>query len=112
MQMIVAVIHPYKLNEVHDALIASRVHGMTVSEVRGFGRQKGEEELPSGREVTMNFLPKVKIEVAVTDKQADKVVKAICRAARTGQIGDGKVFVHSLREVVRIRNGETAEAAL
>jgi nitrogen regulatory protein PII len=85
---------------------------MTVSDVRGFGRQKGHRALPSGREVTVNFVPKIKIEVAVTEKQADKAVKVITRAARTGQVGDGKIFVFSLGEVVRIRTGETAEAAL
>jgi nitrogen regulatory protein P-II 2 len=112
MKFIVAVIKPFKLDEVRDALTALGVHGMTVSEVKGYGRQKGHMEIYRGAEYAVNFLPKVRIEVAVSAEQADKVVEAIAGAAKTGQIGDGKIFVTSLEQAVRIRTGETDNDAL
>jgi nitrogen regulatory protein P-II 1 len=112
MQKIEAIIKPFKLDEVKDALHAIGVQGMTVTEVRGFGRQKGHTELYRGAEYVVDFLPKVRIEVAVTDEMAEKAVKAIHDAARTGRIGDGKIFVSKLSEVVRIRTGERGNEAL
>jgi nitrogen regulatory protein P-II 2 len=112
MKIVMAVIKPFKLDEVRDALTAVGVHGLTVTEVKGYGRQKGHTEIYRGTEYAVNFLPKVKIEVAVDSTQVDKVVEAITGAAKTGQIGDGKIFVFSLDHAVRIRTGETDVAAL
>ncbi len=112
MKMIAAVIKPFKLDEVREALSAIGVQGITVTEVKGFGRQKGHTELYRGAEYVVDFLPKVKIETAVSDELADRVIEAIEAAARTGKIGDGKVFVHGLEQVVRIRTGETGKDAL
>ncbi|MCI0547418.1 MAG: P-II family nitrogen regulator [Candidatus Rokubacteria bacterium] len=112
MKKIEAVIKPFKLDDVKDALTELGVVGMTVTEVKGFGRQKGHTELYRGSEYTIDFLPKVKIEVVVPDSMADKVVSVIASAAKTGSIGDGKVFVLPLGEAIRIRTGETGEAAI
>src|SRR4051812_7182611 len=112
MKIVMAVIKPFKLDEVRDALTGVGVHGLTVTEVKGYGRQKGHTEIYRGTEYAVNFLPKVKIEVAVDDGQADKVVEAITAAAKTGQIGDGKIFVIPLDHAVRIRTGESDSAAL
>jgi len=112
MKIVMAVIKPFKLDEVRDALTAVGVHGLTVTEVKGYGRQKGHTEIYRGTEYAVNFLPKVKIEVAVDTNQVDKVVEAITGAAKTGQIGDGKIFVFPLDHAVRIRTGETDVAAL
>ena len=112
MKIIMAIIKPFKLDEVRDALTAAGVHGLTVTEVKGYGRQKGHTEIYRGTEYAVNFLPKVKIEVAVASEMADKVVEAITAAAKTGQIGDGKIFVLNLDHAVRIRTGETDTAAL
>ncbi len=112
MKIVMAVIKPFKLDEVRDALTAVGVHGLTVTEVKGYGRQKGHTEIYRGTEYAVNFLPKVKIEVAVDSGQVDKVVEAITCAAKTGQIGDGKIFVFPLDHAVRIRTGETDVAAL
>ena len=112
MKIVMAIIKPFKLDEVRDALTAAGVHGLTVTEVKGYGRQKGHTEIYRGTEYAVNFLPKVKIEVAVASEQADKVVEALTAAAKTGQIGDGKIFVMDLEHAVRIRTGETDTAAL
>ena len=112
MQLIIAIIKPFKLDEVRDALTAIGVHGMTISEVKGYGRQKGHTEIYRGAEYAVHFLPKVRIEVAVPDEQADRVIDAITAAAKTGQIGDGKIFVTDLSRAVRIRTGETNNDAL
>ena len=112
MKIVMAVIKPFKLDEVRDALTAVGVHGLTVTEVKGYGRQKGHTEIYRGTEYAVNFLPKVKIEVAVDSDQVEKVVEAITGAAKTGQIGDGKIFVFPLDHAVRIRTGETDGAAL
>lgn len=112
MKLITAVIKPFKLEEVKDALAAVGVEGMTVTEVKGFGRQKGHTEIYRGSEYTVDFLPKVKIEVAVADEIVGLVVAALVKGARTGKIGDGKVFVLPLEEVVRIRTDERGESAL
>lgn len=112
MKLITAVIKPFKLDEVREALSAIGIQGLTVTEVKGFGRQKGHTELYRGAEYVVDFLPKVKIEAAVADSVVDQVVEAIEKSARTGKIGDGKVFVQALEQVVRIRTGETGEAAL
>jgi nitrogen regulatory protein P-II 2 len=112
MKMIVAVVKPFKLDEVRDALTRIGVHGMTVSEVKGYGRQKGHTEIYRGAEYAVNFLPKVRIEVVVAADLADKAVEAIGAAAKTGQIGDGKIFVTSVEQAVRIRTGETDADAL
>ena len=112
MKKIDAIIKPFKLEEVKDALSEIGIEGMTVSEVKGFGRQKGHTELYRGAEYVVDFLPKVRVEVAVTDARAEAVVDAIAGAARTGKIGDGKIFVSALEQVVRIRTGETDAAAL
>ena len=111
MKLIMAVIKPFKLEDVREALTFLGVQGITISEVKGFGRQKGQSEIYRGAEYTVNFLPKVKIEVAVKDDLVDPVVEAITKSAATGKIGDGKIFVYSLDKAVRIRTGETnAEA--
>jgi nitrogen regulatory protein PII len=112
MKLIVAVIQPFKLDDVRQALADNGVQGMTSSEVKGFGRQKGHAEVYRGAEYTVEYLPKVKLEVAVADSAVDKVVDLICQTANTGQIGDGKIFVLSLGEALRIRTGETGEGAL
>ena len=112
MKMVTAIIKPFKLDEVREALSAIGVQGITVTEVKGFGRQKGHTELYRGAEYVVDFLPKVKLEVAVTEEQAEQVVEAIVKAAGTGKIGDGKVFVYSLERVVRIRTGELDGDAL
>jgi nitrogen regulatory protein P-II 2 len=112
MKFIMAVIKPFKLEEVRDALTPLGVEGMTVSEVRGFGRQKGQAEIYRGAEYTLSFLPKVKIEIAVDDNIVEQVVEEIVKAAQTGKIGDGKVFVYDLDKAVRIRTGETNSDAL
>ena len=112
MKLITAIIKPFKLDEVREALSAIGVQGITVTEVKGFGRQKGHTELYRGAEYVVDFLPKVKIEAAVSEGVVDQVVEAIEKAARTGKIGDGKVFVQSLEQVIRIRTGETGDAAL
>jgi nitrogen regulatory protein P-II 2 len=112
MKIIMAIIKPFKLDEVRDALTAAGVHGLTVTEVKGYGRQKGHTEIYRGAEYTVNFLPKLKIELAVAADVADKAVEAILSAAKTGQIGDGKIFVCPLESVVRIRTGERDADAL
>jgi nitrogen regulatory protein P-II 2 len=112
MKMVAAVIKPFKLDEVREALSAIGVQGVTVTEVKGFGRQKGHTELYRGAEYVVDFLPKVKIEAAVTDELAERVIEAIEKSANTGKIGDGKIFVFDLLQVVRIRTGETGAEAL
>jgi nitrogen regulatory protein P-II 2 len=112
MKIVMAIIKPFKLEEVRDALTAIGVHGLTVTEVKGYGRQKGHTEIYRGAEYAVSFLPKLKIEVAVNADVADKVVEAIVAAARTGQIGDGKIFVYDLDSAVRIRTGEKDTDAL
>jgi nitrogen regulatory protein P-II 2 len=112
MRMVTAIIKPFKLEEVRDALSAAGVHGMTIAEVKGYGRQKGHKEIYRGAEYTVNFLPKVRIDVAVDDDQVDKVIEVITSAAKTGQIGDGKIFVSPIERAVRIRTGETDTDAL
>ena len=112
MKMVTAIVKPFKLDEVREALSAIGVQGVTVTEVKGFGRQKGHTELYRGAEYVVDFLPKVKIEAAVDDSVVDRVIEAIEAAARTGKIGDGKVFVTTLEQVVRIRTGETGKDAL
>ncbi|HEY6258086.1 MAG TPA: P-II family nitrogen regulator [Xanthobacteraceae bacterium] len=112
MKIVMAIIKPFKLDEVRDALTAAGMHGMTVTEVKGYGRQKGHTEIYRGAEYAVSFLPKVKIEVAVSADQVEKAVSAITGAAKTGQIGDGKIFVLNLESAVRIRTGETDAAAI
>ena len=112
MKKIEAIIKPFKLDEVREALSEIGVSGLTVTEVKGFGRQKGHTELYRGAEYVVDFLPKVKIEIVVAATLVDTAIEAIVRAARTGKIGDGKVFVTSVEQVVRIRTGETGEAAI
>ena len=112
MKMIMAVIKPFKLDEVREALTELGVQGLTVTEVKGYGRQKGQTEIYRGAEYQVNFLPKVKIEVAVADATAARVVEAIQKAAATGKIGDGKIFVYELTSALRIRTGETDAEAL
>ncbi|MEI2796160.1 P-II family nitrogen regulator [Pseudoxanthomonas sp. F11] len=112
MKMVMAIIKPFKLDDVREALAEAGIAGITVTEVKGFGRQKGHTELYRGAEYVVDFLPKVKLEVAVTDDQAEQVVEAIVKAAGTGKIGDGKVFVYDLERVVRIRTGELDADAL
>lgn len=112
MKQIETIIRHFKLEEVKDALTEIGVQGMTVTEVRGFGRQKGHKEQYRGAEYTIDFLPKVKIEIAVSDEQTQAVIETILRTARTGQIGDGKIFVSELGEVIRIRTGEKGEESL
>ncbi len=112
MKRIEAIIKPFKLDEVREALSAIGVTGLTVTEVKGFGRQKGHTELYRGAEYVVDFLPKVKIELVVADGLVDQVIDAIVKSARTGKIGDGKIFVSSVEQVVRIRTGETGESAV
>ncbi len=112
MKMIMAVIKPFMLDETRAALTELGIHGLTVTEVKGYGRQKGHTEIYRGAEYAVNFLPKLKIEVVTSDELADSAVEAIATTANSGQIGDGKIFVHSIDNAVRIRTGETGEAAL
>jgi nitrogen regulatory protein P-II 2 len=112
MKLVTAIIKPFKLDEVRDALNGLGVHGMTVTEVKGYGRQKGHTEIYRGAEYAVNFLPKLKLEVGIPDDMEEKVVSAIGAAAKTGQIGDGKIFVHDIDAAVRIRTGETDNDAL
>ncbi|MBI5937364.1 MAG: P-II family nitrogen regulator [Betaproteobacteria bacterium] len=112
MKKIEAIIKPFKLDEVREALSAMGVTGLTVTEVKGFGRQKGHTELYRGAEYVVDFLPKVKIELVVADSLVDSAIEAIVKSARTGKIGDGKIFVSNVEQVVRIRTGETGDAAI
>jgi nitrogen regulatory protein P-II 2 len=112
MKLVIAIIKPFKLEDVRDALLAVGVHGMTVTEVKGYGRQKGHTEIYRGAEYAVNFLPKIRIEVAVAANEVERVVEAIGAAAKTGQIGDGKVFVTPIDQAIRIRTGETDADAL
>jgi nitrogen regulatory protein PII len=112
MKMITAIIKPFKLDDVRDAIAEAGIQGMTVTEVRGFGRQKGHTELYRGAEYVVDFLPKLKLEVAVPDEQAEAVVEAIADSAASGRIGDGKIFVQTLEQAVRIRTGEEGDKAL
>ena len=112
MKRITAIIKPFKLDEVREALSAIGVQGITVTEVKGFGRQKGHTELYRGAEYVVDFLPKVKVEVVVPDHLVDTTIEAIARAARTGKIGDGKIFVYDVGQAIRIRTGETGESAI
>jgi nitrogen regulatory protein P-II 1 len=112
MKKVEAIIKPFKLDEVREALSDVGVSGLTVTEVKGFGRQKGHTELYRGAEYVVDFLPKIKIEIVVADKDVEGAIEAIVKAARTGKIGDGKIFVSSVEQVVRIRTGETDEAAI
>ena len=112
MKLIAAVIKPFKLDEVKDALIELGVQGMTVTEVKGFGRQKGHKETYRGTEYQIDFVPKIKLEVAVADNLEQKVIETITRAGKTGSIGDGKIFVSDLTDIIRIRTGETGEGAV
>ena len=112
MKLVTAIIKPFKLDEVREALTALGVHGLTVTEVKGYGRQKGHTEIYRGAEYAVNFLPKIKIEVAVRTEMSEAVIEAITNSARTGQIGDGKIFVTGVDQVVRIRTGEIDNDAL
>jgi nitrogen regulatory protein P-II 2 len=112
MKLLTAIIKPFKLDDVRDALSEIGVQGLTITEVKGFGRQKGHTELYRGAEYVVDFLPKVKIDLAIDDNQVDAAIEAISKAANTGKIGDGKIFVHSLDQVIRIRTGETGPDAL
>jgi nitrogen regulatory protein P-II 2 len=112
MKYVVAIVKPFKLDEVRDALLRIGVHGLTVTESKGYGRQRGHTEIYRGAEYTVNFVPKVKIEIAVRSDQVDMVIEAISAAAKTGQIGDGKVFAFELEQAVRIRTGEVGNDAL
>ena len=112
MKLVSAIIKPFKLDEVRDALTGVGVSGLTVSEVKGFGRQKGQTEIYRGAEYLVSFLPKVKVEIVVDDSQVERAIEAIQKAAHTGKIGDGKIFVTALQQVIRIRTGESGEQAL
>jgi nitrogen regulatory protein P-II 2 len=112
MKLVIAIIKPFKLDDVREALSEKGVQGITVSEVKGFGRQKGHTELYRGAEYVVDFLPKVKLEIAIADEQVDAAIEAITKAANTGKIGDGKIFVMPLNEVIRIRTGETGNEAV
>ena len=112
MKMITAIIKPFKLDEVREALSAIGVQGITVTEVKGFGRQKGHTELYRGAEYVVDFLPKIRVELVIADELVDQAVEAIIKIARTGKIGDGKIFVSPVEQVIRIRTGETGEAAV
>jgi len=112
MRRITAIIKPFKLDEVRESLAEVGITGLTVTEVKGFGRQKGHTELYRGAEYVVDFLPKVKIEVIVSDAMSERAAEAIVAAARTGRIGDGKIFIEAVEEVIRIRTGETGEAAV
>lgn len=112
MKMVTAIIKPFKLDEVREALSVIGVQGITVTEVKGFGRQKGHTELYRGAEYVVDFLPKIKLEAAIKSEQVELVIEAIEKAAQTGKIGDGKIFVHNLEQVIRIRTGETGPEAI
>ena len=112
MKLITAIIKPFKLDDVREAISEEGIFGITVTEVKGFGRQKGHTELYRGAEYVVDFLPKVKIEVCVDDEKSDRVIEVICEAANTGKIGDGKIFVTNVEQVLRIRTGETGSDAL
>ncbi len=112
MKMITAIIKPYKLDDVREALSDMGIHGLTATEVKGFGRQKGHTELYRGAEYVVDFLPKVKIETAVSSELVDQAIEAIIKAANTGKIGDGKIFVTNIEQTIRIRTGETGQEAL
>ena len=112
MKMVTAIIKPFKLDDVREALSEIGVQGLTTTEVKGFGRQKGHTELYRGAEYVVDFLPKVKLEIAIADDQVDAVIEAVSKAANTGKIGDGKIFVSSIEQVIRIRTGESGEEAL
>jgi len=112
MKLVIAIIKPFKLDDVRDALSELGVQGLTVTEIKGFGRQKGHTELYRGAEYVVDFLPKVKLEVAITDDKVEEVIASISKAAGTGKIGDGKIFVSTLEQVIRIRTGETGDEAL
>ncbi|TDJ47695.1 MAG: P-II family nitrogen regulator [Gammaproteobacteria bacterium] len=112
MKLITAIIKPFRLDDVRNALNEEGVQGMTVTEVKGFGRQRGHTELYRGAEYVVDFLPKSKVEVAVADDQVERVIEAIMKAAKTGKVGDGKIFVTHLEEAIRIRTGETSDSAL
>lgn len=112
MKKIEAVIRPFKLDDVKEALLEEGIRGMTISEVRGYGRQKGHKETYRGSEYQIEFVPKIKIEIVVDDKNAEKVVEAILRTAKTGQVGDGKIFISNIEDVIRIRTDESGPAAL
>jgi nitrogen regulatory protein P-II 1 len=112
MKKIEAIIQPFKLDAVKEALVAIGVDGITISEVRGHGRQKGHTEVYRGQEYNVDLLPKVKLEIVVASARADEVIKSVAEAARTGKIGDGKIFVYDVQEAIRIRNGELGESAL
>ena len=112
MKLLTVIIKPFKLDEVREALADQGVSGITVTEVKGFGRQKGHTELYRGAEYVVDFLPKLKLEIAVADDQVEPIIDAIIKAAKTGQIGDGKIFVTDLEQAVRIRTGETGESAV
>ncbi|WP_295479219.1 P-II family nitrogen regulator [Sutterella sp.] len=112
MKLVTVIIKPFKLDDVREALSAAGVHGLTVTEVKGFGRQRGHTELYRGAEYVVDFLPKIQIDVAVSDELVDTVIDAVLKSARTGKVGDGKIFVTALEHVVRIRTGETDEAAI
>jgi nitrogen regulatory protein PII len=112
MKLITAIIKPFKLDEVREALAAVGIQGMTVTEVRGFGRQKGHTELYRGAEYTVDFLPKLRLEMAISDSLVELAIECLCASAHTGKIGDGKIFVTPIEQAVRIRTGETGESAL
>jgi nitrogen regulatory protein P-II 2 len=112
MKLITAIIKPFKLEDVRDALVAVGIHGMTITEVKGYGRQKGHTEIYRGAEYVVNFLPKIRLEIAVAEGDAERVIEAISTAAKTGQIGDGKIFVIPIEQALRIRTGETDADAL
>ncbi|KTD45423.1 Carbamoylphosphate synthase large subunit [Legionella quinlivanii] len=112
MKMVTAIIKPFKLDDVHEALMEINVPGITISEMRGFGRQKGHTELYRGAEYVVDFLPKIKIELLLPDNMVEPAIDAICKSAYTGKIGDGKIFVYDLQQVIRIRTGEMGEDAI
>ena len=112
MKFIVAIVQPFKLDAVREGLSELGVEGLTASEVRGFGRQKGHREVYRGSEYTINYVPKVKLEIAVADEMAERVIETVQNIAQTGKIGDGKIFVFAMREAIRVRTGETGEGAL
>ena len=112
MKMITAIIKPFRLDDVRDALSEIDIHGMTVTEVKGYGRQKGHTEIYRGAEYVIDFIPKIKVEIAIKDDRVDEAVEAITTAAATGQIGDGKIFVTDIQQTIRIRTGETGDEAL
>ena len=112
MKLLIAIVKPFKLDDVREALASMGVQGLTVTEIKGFGRQKGHTELYRGAEYIVDFLPKIKLEIAIEDEQVEEVINTVCQAAETGKIGDGKIFVVDLENVVRIRTGETGSDAL